>query len=249
MTPEAAAPGLRGGHHVRHQQRVRVRLPARQHGHAGRGHGPARALLRDRGRGRLDPHRRGAHAADHQRHGGRLGQVVPGVRAHRAAPAPRPRLRGRRGEDDRRGHSSRGSTASRPSWASTTCTTQINTPLVHHLQNAIRAKELYKRDVDYIVRDGEVLIVDEFTGRVLEGRRYSEGLHQAIEAKEGVRIKEENQTLATITIQNYFRMYDKLAGMTGTAQDAGPRVRGGLQARRRRDPDEPPDGPRRPAGR
>jgi preprotein translocase subunit SecA len=94
----------------------------------------------------------------------------------------------------------------------------VHTPLVHHLQNALRAKELYKRDVDYIVKDGEVLIVDEFTGRILHGRRYSEGLHQAIEAKEGVRIKEENQTLATITIQNYFRMYDKLAGMTGTAK-------------------------------
>jgi preprotein translocase subunit SecA len=94
----------------------------------------------------------------------------------------------------------------------------VNTPLVHHLQNALRAKELYKRDVEYIVKDGEVLIVDEFTGRVLHGRRYSEGLHQSIEAKEGVRIKEENQTLATITIQNYFRMYDKLAGMTGTAK-------------------------------
>src|SRR3989454_3637630 len=94
----------------------------------------------------------------------------------------------------------------------------VNTPLVHHLNNAIRAKELYKRDVDYIVVQGEVKIVDEFTGRVLEGRRYSEGLHQAIEAKEGVRVKEENQTLATITIQNYFRMYEKLAGMTGTAR-------------------------------
>jgi len=94
----------------------------------------------------------------------------------------------------------------------------VHTPLVHHLQNALRAKELYKRDVDYIVTNGEVKIVDEFTGRVLEGRRYSEGLHQAIEAKEGVRIKEENQTLATITIQNYFKMYDKLAGMTGTAK-------------------------------
>jgi preprotein translocase subunit SecA len=94
----------------------------------------------------------------------------------------------------------------------------VHTPLVHHLQNALRAKELYKRDVDYIVKDGEVLIVDEFTGRILHGRRYSEGLHQAIEAKENVRIKEENQTLATITIQNYFRMYDKLAGMTGTAK-------------------------------
>ena len=93
-----------------------------------------------------------------------------------------------------------------------------NTSLVHHLHNALRAKELYKRDVQYVVTNGEVKIVDEFTGRVLEGRRYSEGLHQAIEAKEGVRIKEENQTLATITIQNYFKMYDKLAGMTGTAK-------------------------------
>jgi preprotein translocase subunit SecA len=95
---------------------------------------------------------------------------------------------------------------------------QLNTPMVHHLQNALRAKELYRRDVDYIVTNGEVKIVDEFTGRVLEGRRYSEGLHQAIEAKENVRVKEENQTLATITIQNYFRMYEKLSGMTGTAR-------------------------------
>ena len=95
---------------------------------------------------------------------------------------------------------------------------QTHSMLVHHLQNALRAKELYRKDVDYIVQHGEVKIVDEFTGRVLEGRRYSEGLHQAIEAKEGVRIKEENQTLATITIQNYFRLYEKLCGMTGTAR-------------------------------
>ncbi|CAN5333881.1 preprotein translocase subunit SecA [soil metagenome] len=93
-----------------------------------------------------------------------------------------------------------------------------NTPLIHHLQNAIRAKELFRRDDEYIVEDGEVLIVDENTGRTLHGRRYSEGLHQAIEAKEGVKIKEENQTLATITLQNYFRTYEKLAGMTGTAK-------------------------------
>ncbi len=90
--------------------------------------------------------------------------------------------------------------------------------LVHHLDVALKAKELYNRDVEYLLVDGEVKIVDEFTGRVLEGRRYSEGLHQAIEAKEGVRIKEENQTLATITLQNYFRMYEKLSGMTGTAK-------------------------------
>jgi preprotein translocase subunit SecA len=90
--------------------------------------------------------------------------------------------------------------------------------LVHQLQVSLKAKELYKRDKDYIVQAGEVKIVDEFTGRILEGRRWSEGIHQAVEAKEGVKIKEENQTLATITLQNYFRMYDKLAGMTGTAQ-------------------------------
>ena len=89
--------------------------------------------------------------------------------------------------------------------------------LVHQLTAAIKAKELYRRDKDYIVQGGEVKIVDEFTGRILEGRRWSEGIHQAVEAKEGVKIKEENQTLATITLQNYFRMYDKLAGMTGTA--------------------------------
>ncbi len=92
-----------------------------------------------------------------------------------------------------------------------------NVDLIHHLDIALKAKELYERDVEYLIKEGEVKIVDEFTGRVLDGRRYSEGLHQAIEAKEGVSIKEENQTLATITLQNYFRLYDKLAGMTGTA--------------------------------
>ncbi|SHF84011.1 protein translocase subunit secA [Jatrophihabitans endophyticus] len=93
-----------------------------------------------------------------------------------------------------------------------------NTPLVGYLNNSLKAKELFKRDRDYIVNDGEVMIVDEFTGRVLQGRRYNEGMHQAIEAKEGVQIQQENQTLATITLQNYFRLYNKLSGMTGTAQ-------------------------------
>jgi len=92
-----------------------------------------------------------------------------------------------------------------------------NGTLVNHLIQALKAESLYKRDTDYAVIDGEVKIIDEFTGRILEGRRWSDGLHQAIEAKEGVRIREENQTLATITLQNYFRLYDKLAGMTGTA--------------------------------
>jgi preprotein translocase subunit SecA len=89
--------------------------------------------------------------------------------------------------------------------------------LLHHINQALKAHALFKRDVDYIVKDGEVIIVDEFTGRLMPGRRYSEGLHQALEAKEGVKIENENQTLATITFQNYFRMYRKLAGMTGTA--------------------------------
>jgi preprotein translocase subunit SecA len=93
-----------------------------------------------------------------------------------------------------------------------------NTPLISFLNNAIRAKELFRRDRDYVVVDGEVQIVDEHTGRILGGRRYNEGMHQAIEAKEGVAIKAENQTLATITLQNYFRMYQKLSGMTGTAE-------------------------------
>ena len=94
----------------------------------------------------------------------------------------------------------------------------INTSLVGYLNNAMKAKELYRKDKEYVVMDGEVLIVDEHTGRILMGRRYNEGIHQAIEAKEGVAVKAENQTLATVTLQNYFRLYKKLAGMTGTAE-------------------------------
>src|SRR5213080_3248145 len=90
--------------------------------------------------------------------------------------------------------------------------------LLHHIQQGLRAHALFKRDVDYVVKDGQVIIVDEFTGRLMPGRRWSDGLHQAVEAKESVRIERENQTLATITFQNYFRMYEKLAGMTGTAE-------------------------------
>lgn len=93
-----------------------------------------------------------------------------------------------------------------------------NAILSHHLDQALKARNLFERDVHYVVREGEVVIVDEFTGRLSEGRRFSEGLHQALEAKEGVQIKEESQTLADITFQNYFRLYDKLSGMTGTAQ-------------------------------
>ena len=92
-----------------------------------------------------------------------------------------------------------------------------NLDLVHHVNQALKANLLFKKDTDYIVREGKVQIIDEFTGRVLDGRRFSDGLHQAIEAKENVKVEEENQTLASITYQNYFRLYQKLAGMTGTA--------------------------------
>src|SRR5436190_17226361 len=93
-----------------------------------------------------------------------------------------------------------------------------NWDLKHHVETAVKAHSLYRRDVEYVVKDGEVIIVDEFTGRLMPGRRWSDGLHQAVEAKEGVKIERENQTLATITFQNYFRMYKKLSGMTGTAE-------------------------------
>jgi len=94
----------------------------------------------------------------------------------------------------------------------------LHNELAHHVNQALKAHTLFKRDRDYVVKDGQVIIVDEFTGRLMFGRRYSEGLHQAIEAKENVKIERETQTLATITFQNYFRMYKKLAGMTGTAK-------------------------------
>lgn len=115
----------------------------------------------------------------------------------------------------------------------------VNTPLIGYLNNAIKAKELFHRDKDYIVRDGEVMIVDEHTGRVLPGRRYNDGMHQAIEAKEGVEIKAENQTLASITLQNYFRMYNKLSGMTGTAETRNGRIRIHVRYRRRPNPNQP----------
>ena len=121
----------------------------------------------------------------------------------------------------------------------------VNTPLVSFLNNAIKAKELYKRDKDYVVVNGEVLIVDEFTGRMLHGRRYNEGMHQAIEAKEGVQIQNENQTLATITLQNYFRLYEQAGRDDRHGHDRGERVRADLQAWRGADPDQQADDPSR----
>ena len=174
--------------------------------------------LLHRRRGRLDPRRRGAYAADHQRRARDRRRHLPQVRAHRAAAQARRRLRGRReaahGGDHRVGRRQGRAGDS----TSTTSTKTPTAPWSTTSIQALRAESLYHKDVEYVVQNGEVLIVDEFTGRILEGRRYSEGLHQAIEAKESVPIREENQTLATITLQNYFRLYGKLAGMTGTAK-------------------------------
>jgi preprotein translocase subunit SecA len=111
-----------------------------------------------------------------------------------------------------------------------------NTQVVHHLDQALRANTMFKRDTDYIVKDGKVIIIDEFTGRMMDGRRWSNGLHQAVEAKEGVNIEPENQTLATITFQNYFRMYPKISGMTGTAATEATGIPRHLQTERRDDP-------------
>ena len=233
-------------HHVRHELRVRVRLPARQHGHDAGGEGPARrphhrgrqaardAQLRDRRRGRQHPHRRGAHAADHLRRARAGRRPLRALRQARAEAHAGQEARGHgpaREEGLRRRTTTTSSTRStRPSRSPSRASTKAerflgidhlyraeNGPLVNHLHQALKAESLYKKDVDYAVIDGEVKIIDEFTGRILDGRRWSEGLHQAVEAKEGVRVREENQTLATITLQNYFRMYDKLAGMSGTA--------------------------------
>ena len=104
-----------------------------------------------------------------------------------------------------------------PAATAGTSTTSRTPHIKHHVDQALRAHALFQRDVDYMVKDGEVVIVDEFTGRLMPGRRWSDGLHQAVEAKEKVKIERENQTLATVTFQNYFRKYKKLAGMTGTA--------------------------------
>ena len=122
----------------------------------------------------------------------------------------------------------------------------VNTPLISFLNNSIKAKELFHNDKEYVVMQGEVLIVDEHTGRMLAGRRYNDGLHQAIEAKEGVQVREEYQTLATVTLQNYFRLYDKLSGMTGTAMTEASEFDKIYKPRRGPDPDQQADVPHRP---
>ncbi len=125
----------------------------------------------------------------------------------------------------------------------------FNVSVVHHVQQSLRARTLFARDVDYIVRDGKIVIIDEFTGRMMEGRRYSDGLHQALEAKEKVQVQQENQTLASITFQNYFRLYPKLAGMTGTAMTEADEFERDLQARRGGNPHQRRRGARRPGRR
>ena len=122
----------------------------------------------------------------------------------------------------------------------------IKSEKLHIIHKLLQAHVLYEKEVDYLVQDGQVMIVDEFTGRVMTGRRWADGLHQAVEAKEGVQVKGETQTFATITIQNYFRMYDKLAGMTGTAETEETEFYSDLRARGQRHPDPPADQPAGP---
>ena len=176
-----------------------------------------------RRRGRQHPHRRGAHAADHQRPGrGGGGPLLP-VRAARASSARTAgrcrrgrrllhRPQGARRRADRGGHRQDRATA-----RASTNMFDADPRLARHFEQALKAHALYQRDGTTSSNDGEIVIVDEFTGRMMPGRRWSEGLHQAIEAKEGLRVQRETVTLATITFQNYFRLYEKLAGMTGTA--------------------------------
>ncbi len=223
---------------------LRLRLSARQHEVPAGGHGPARPHLRHRRRSRLDPGRRGAHAADHLRPARRPLRIL---QHHRQAYIPqldktdyevdekqRTVALTEAGMEKMETHAE--ATAGLLKGDSLYDVENVST--VHHVNQALRAHKLFQRDKDYIVRNGEVVIIDEFTGRMMPGRRYSEGLHQALEAKERQPIQPENQTLASITFQNYFRMYEKLAGMTGTAHDRSGRVHGHLQSRSDRDADQ-----------
>ena len=236
MMPFARAPGgLRGRHHVRHELGVRLRLPARQHGRLARRHRAARPHVRDRRRGRLDPDRRGADAADHLRRARDRGEDVLRLRARREGARGRAahpqgdegrgrdralgrRLPLRREVQDRLARADgarQGRARARDRQPLRPAPRPARQPPDAGAQGASRSTSATSTTSS---QDGEVKIVDEYTGRIMEGRRWSEGLHQAIEAKEGVAIREENVTLATITLQNYFRLYEKLAGMTGTAK-------------------------------
>ena len=233
LDDRGAARQLRLRHHLRHQQRVRLRLPARQHEVPAsndcvqREHnfaivdevdsilideartpliisGPERGI--DRQVLQDQPHHPQADSRRSDRRQG-AGREVHHRRLHR-----------RRKASHRGAHRRRRRSRSRGCSAVGNLYEPANMEMNHHVQQALKAHVLFQRDKDYVVKDGEVMIVDEFTGRLMPGRRWSDGLHQAVEAKEGVKIERENQTLATITFQNYFRMYKKLAGMTGTAE-------------------------------
>ncbi len=217
LTDRERQRSYRSRHHLRHEQRVRLRLPARQH------EGLDRAL-------------RAARAAT-TRSSTRSTRSSSTRRARRSSSRARPRTsadlyqkvnaiipRLRKDIDytvDEKAHSAiltdSGVERVEQRLGVGNLYDPENIEWLHHVTQALRAHTLYKRDVNYLVEEGKVLIVDEFTGRKMPGRRWSDGLHQAIEAKEGVEVQEENQTLATITFQNYFRIYKKLAGMTGTA--------------------------------
>ena len=239
LNDAGAAGRLRLRHHLRHQQRVRLRLPARQHEVRARALRPARAPLRDRRRGRQHPHRRGTDAAHHLRSRRGIDRPLLRGRSHHPAPEEGAVTRGdTKGEDRDRLEATgdyivdeKHKTVTLTESGMAACEKMLahrlnpgglydpaNMPLLHHINQALRAHTLFRRDVDYMIKDGGVVIVDEFTGRLMPGRRWSDGLHQAVEAKEKVKIERENQTLATITFQNYFRKYKKLAGMTGTAE-------------------------------
>ena len=215
--PQAGPVRLR--HHLRHQQRVRLRLPARQHGDEP---GARRSS--------------GATTTPSSTRSTRSSSTRPAPRSSSRAGSPT-RPSSTTSSPASSGASTRDVDYDVDEEKRTVAPTDEGVEAVEQalgVENMYdevstrtsctssrprcKAKELFKRDKDYVVQHGEVKIVDEFTGRILEGRRWSEGLHQAVEAKEGVKIKEENQTLATITLQNYFRLYDKLAGMTGTAE-------------------------------
>jgi preprotein translocase subunit SecA len=192
--------------------------------------GAAQAQLRHRRRGRLDPDRRSAHAADHLGPGRRPHRPLRAHEQGRSRCSSAARKKNGPGDYwvDEKGHqilmTEEGHEHAEELLASAgllpdggSLYDASNILMIHHLYAALRAHNLFLRDQQYVVQNGEVIIVDEFTGRLMSGRRWSDGLHQAVEAKEGVRIQNENQTLASITFQNYFRMYGKLSGMTGTA--------------------------------
>ena len=226
MDTDVAAAGLRLRHHLRDEQRIRLRLPSRQHASGGPGRRPlseavpavaGAAALRDHRRGGQHPHRQGADAADHFRPGAR--RRHPLRRADRIA---RQLKKNAHFEVNEKEHSSHltddGVRAAEQLAGVESFYTAGNMEWPHLIDNSLKAHHLYKRNVNYVVTsEGEVVIVDEFTGRLMPGRNWSDGLHQAVEAKEGVQVKEENQTLATITLQNFFKLYDKICGMTGTA--------------------------------